>query len=484
MAEFSLPFHIIPADATPEQAESWRQMMRWMAQEIKTRNEAILRDPRMSNERIASGLHAMQNNVMLDYATRPNQGDVLYCIETAAGYKAAWGASGVPSPSDPGTGPSVGVTAHSDLTGLPAPADDHTQYWLLSGRAGGTTAYGGTAASDPLAIHSTSNATKGTITIGPKVTVGTDGFVGINKTTPTANLDVVCSSNSDIGINVKQNSAAHFSNLIRGQNSSGITVFNWGVASDGYSTLNLGSTPDAIGGAISFSNLVGGTAYLYATDGFVGDEYFLLPDTGGTLVTEGSTNIFTNKTLNNSCHLTAINGSSGVDFRDSVSSTKRLYMNLSGMTAASNTSLAFTSSADRVFTYPNLTGRIPVIGDDPPAVAAGALGKVDSTAQAAAIGSTNLSNGAIAGMYLVDYTLLVTTLDATAGTIQFQTNYTDTLGATNQVGAALALTATGRQSGQFVVQLASGELSYQTNLVTIGGGAARYALYVRVVALG
>lgn len=140
-------------------------------------------------------------------------------------------------------------------------------------------------------------------------------------------------------------------------------------------------------------------------------------------------------------------------------------------------------TADRVQLLFNMTGTHPLVGDDPPAVAAGAMGKVDSTAQAAAIASTNLTNGALAGLYLVEYTLLVTTADVTAGTIQMQASYTDTLGATNQTGAAVALTATGRQSGQFVVQLASGELSYQTNLVGIIG-ASRYALYTRLMYLG
>lgn len=140
-------------------------------------------------------------------------------------------------------------------------------------------------------------------------------------------------------------------------------------------------------------------------------------------------------------------------------------------------------TANRTQLLFNMTGTHPLVGDDPPAVAAGAMGKVDSTAQAAAVASTNLTNGALAGMYAVEYTLLVTTADAAAGTIQFSTGYTDTLGATTQVGVALSLIATGRQTGRFIAQLASGELSYLTTLTGIIG-AARYALYVRVVYLG
>lgn len=53
------------------------------------------------------------------------------------------------------------------LTGLLD--DDHTQYALLAGRAGGQTLNGGTAAGDDLDLNSTTNATKG------NVNVGTDG---------------------------------------------------------------------------------------------------------------------------------------------------------------------------------------------------------------------------------------------------------------------------------------------------------------------
>ena len=57
-----------------------------------------------------------------------------------------------------------GVTDHGALTGLLD--DDHTQYALLAGRAGGQTLTGGTAASENLYLRSTSHATKGDIRIG------------------------------------------------------------------------------------------------------------------------------------------------------------------------------------------------------------------------------------------------------------------------------------------------------------------------------
>lgn len=50
---------------------------------------------------------------------------------------------------------------HGSLTGLAD--DDHTQYALLAGRAGGQSLVGGTAASNNLTLESTSHATKGSI---------------------------------------------------------------------------------------------------------------------------------------------------------------------------------------------------------------------------------------------------------------------------------------------------------------------------------
>lgn len=111
-------------------------------------------------------------------------------------------------------------------------------------------------------------------------------------------------------------------------------------------------------------------------------------------------------------------------------------------------------------------------------------GILDLTAQAAAIGATTLYAVPAAGYYTVHYTLEDTTADVTAGTIQFQVNYTDDVGATNQTGAALAMTAAGRDRGSFQVYVAAaGNITYQTNLVGIVG-TARYALRVRLVHMG
>jgi hypothetical protein len=54
-----------------------------------------------------------------------------------------------------------GETDHGLGTGLGD--DDHAQYALLAGRAGGQTLKGGTAAGEDLVLQSTAHATKGAI---------------------------------------------------------------------------------------------------------------------------------------------------------------------------------------------------------------------------------------------------------------------------------------------------------------------------------
>jgi hypothetical protein len=77
-----------------------------------------------------------------------------------------------------------GTIAHSVLTGL-ATGDPHTQYFLTSGRSGGTTIYGGTDANDDISIQGTSNATRTTSYVLLQQTAGN---VGIGQTVPTALL--------------------------------------------------------------------------------------------------------------------------------------------------------------------------------------------------------------------------------------------------------------------------------------------------------
>jgi hypothetical protein len=91
------------------------------------------------------------------------------------------------------------VTDHGGLTGLGD--DDHTQYALLAGRSGGQALYGGTDAGNSLALQSTTNASRGVITLVDQVQLsnvptgtGTAGLLiegGVikQKTLPTVITD-------------------------------------------------------------------------------------------------------------------------------------------------------------------------------------------------------------------------------------------------------------------------------------------------------
>lgn len=102
--------------------------------------------------------------------------DVLSVLDAGTGFQIAGGATSGNILRGDGTNfvssAQSGID-HGSLGGLTD--DDHTQYALLAGRSGGQTLIGGTAASNPLTLRSTSNATKGVVAIGDDgshVTIG------------------------------------------------------------------------------------------------------------------------------------------------------------------------------------------------------------------------------------------------------------------------------------------------------------------------
>jgi hypothetical protein len=98
------------------------------------------------------------------------------------------------------------------------------------------------------------------------------------------------------------------------------------------------------------------------------------------------------------------------------------------------------------------------------------------TNQGSSIGATNITNSQTAGRYRIGYSLQCTTLDAGAISVLVTFAFTDGAGATTVVSATLPLTALGRTSGVFYLQLASGNLTYATTVDTIA--TSKYALYI------
>lgn len=96
---------------------------------------------------------------------------------------------------------------HNNLGGLTT-GDPHTQYALLAGRSGGQTLIGGTASSNNLLLRSTSDSTKGYISIGD--TPNTKVFIGGNSNPSSAsaafgvnNNRTFSSGGSQMGIDMR-----------------------------------------------------------------------------------------------------------------------------------------------------------------------------------------------------------------------------------------------------------------------------------------
>ena len=91
----------------------------------------------------------------------------------------------------------VGSIDHGSITGLGD--DDHTQYALLLGRAGGQTLIGGTAAGNNLTLQSTSNVTKGYIYLGANSAYDeVNDYLGIGTNSPDTNVHFYTASSQEI----------------------------------------------------------------------------------------------------------------------------------------------------------------------------------------------------------------------------------------------------------------------------------------------
>lgn len=112
---------------------------------------------------------------------------------------------------------------------------------------------------------------------------------------------------------------------------------------------------------------------------------------------------------------------------------------------------------------------------------------VQLTNQSAAIGSTNFTNAGTAGTYRVAYYLVVTTADATAGSIRVDITANDGTAARTLTGVTVALTATNRatrftnsESDGTLIRLGSGSIAYSVVLVAGAINAARFSLFCTV----
>jgi hypothetical protein len=265
---------------------------------------------------------------------------------------------------------------------------------------------------------------------------------------------------------------------VKAENASGDIIFSVGTADDSYNIgggINLWEGPVGVNQKGTFATIL------------TADRVWTMPDLQGTVALISGAQTLTTKTINTSTLGVTTEGnsdtaSSGFAFQDVNTTTKQLRMILSG--AVGNNTLTFTNTAARNFGHGNLSGNVVVVGDDPPAVASGSLGKVDLTAQVANIGTTALSSTPPAGLYAVEVYIATTTADVTAGTLAVVIGWTDVVGATTaNAVAAHTLAATGRSTGRQLCQVASGDITYAVT-ITGGYGTSAFAVYLRVVALG
>mgnify|MGYP001562062626 CR=1 FL=1 len=136
---------------------------------------------RLSADEVVAGTWTFNQNLIwksgtsfkgtLDHA---NTADRVYTMQDAAGTVPLWG------------------DQHDKWAGLTD--DDHAQYALLAGRAGGQLEIGGTAASEDLKLQSTSHATRGDVEVGQgadgAMLASATGRVGFFGTAPQAKTAV------------------------------------------------------------------------------------------------------------------------------------------------------------------------------------------------------------------------------------------------------------------------------------------------------
>lgn len=144
--------------------------------------------------------------------------------------------------------------SHGDLSGLSA--DDHSQYLLLAGRAGGQTIKGGTAAGEDLHIMATADPTQGKIIMDADVeadvidhpgtiSIGTATVTGIEIARPGITTDI----NSDLVVQGSIDTNGISPMYIGASSASSIEIAQSTVTTYVNGELRINGAIDAIGGS-------------------------------------------------------------------------------------------------------------------------------------------------------------------------------------------------------------------------------------------
>lgn len=257
---------------------------------------------------------------------------------------------------------------------------------------------------------------------------------------------------------------------------TGIWIFQ-----DGFQVGNASGSP-----TVRFTD--GATSAYVQHDGtLTTDHTVTFPDLDGIFCLTSGAQSLSSKTLSTTANtLRANTASNGVAFVDNTSTTKVLRMILS-TASTNNHTITFRGTNARDYEAPDAAGNIVMVGNLATASATDNLASANHTGLGAAQAITDFTHTTAAvGMYHVVYQLVCTTADAAeTDTIAFQIGYTDDSGARTQVSLPLAMTTAGTTAqGDFSFYVASGKVTYQTNLTGAGLGTARYALRARIIYLG
>jgi hypothetical protein len=325
------------------------------------------------------------------------------------------------------TGTLTATIAHSSLTGLTS--DDHTQYALLAGRAGGQILTGGTAASNILTLRSTTNATKGSVLID-ETTVSTSTTTGALR---------VAGGTGIVG-NLFTGGTGNFAGILNATSgtaststTTGALVVTGGTGISG--NLNVGGNLNVTGtltASISHSSLTGLTADDHT-------QYALLAGrTGGQILTGGTaaSNVLTLRsttnatkgsvlidetTVSTSTTTGALRVAGGIGVSDAVYSGNGLYDSGNRVFSIAGSNLSNSGSTINVVNNPSFSGIVNISNNtSSTSNTTGALNVVGGISSSNTTDATSVTNGgsltlaggaAIAKKVFIGDTISVNTID-------------------------------------------------------------------------
>jgi len=265
------------------------------------------------------------------------------------------------------------ITDHGALSGLSD--DDHTQYPMLVGRAGGQTLIGGTAASNNLVLQSTSNSTKGYVSIsettaataytdGALVVAGGVGIAGsvYSNASVYAATSVITPSLERATSGTLAVGGANTTQLDLGVNA--VTTVGNILTGSGNRTVNIGTGAGTnvinIGGSSSTVNVTGTLQYVQTTNLQVTDKLITI-NKGGAAASGDTSGFEVEEDSAITAYIKVGNSRTAWDFKSPASSG---VLRINTPDAAFTNEFVFTTpTAARTYTFKNASGTLAFTSD-------------------------------------------------------------------------------------------------------------------------